>query len=205
MKKSRKLFISHLSKYKKEYTLIAIFIAIGFILGVIYIQKGSESELTSINSYIQTLISNIKNAEGINKALLLLESLKNNCIFIILIWFLGCTIIGSFFIYLACLYKGFSLGYTVAAIFASSGIKTGIIFVLSTMILQNIILFMAIFLIANSGIQLYVNIKRNIVNLKVELFRHSLIMLISLVLSVIASVIEVYISTNFLIFLKDFL
>ena len=205
MKKSRKLFISHLSKYKKEYTLIAIFIAIGFILGVIYIQKGSESELTSINSYIQTLISNIKNAEGINKALLLLESLKNNCIFIILIWFLGCTIIGSIFIYLACLYKGFSLGYTVAAIFASSGIKTGIIFVLSTMILQNIILFMAIFLIANSGIQLYVNIKRNIVNLKVELFRHSLIMLISLVLSVIASFIEVYISTNFLIFLKDFL
>lgn len=205
MKKSRKLFISHLSKYKKEYTLIAIFIAIGFILGVIYIQKGSESELTSINSYIQTLISNIKNAEGINKALLLLESLKNNCIFIILIWFLGCTIIGSFFIYLACLYKGFSLGYTVAAIFASSGIKTGIIFVLSTMILQNIILFMAIFLIANSGIQLYVNIKRNIVNLKVELFRHSLIMLISLVLSVIASFIEVYVSTNFLIFLKDFL
>ena len=205
MKKSRKLFISHLSKYKKEYTLIAIFVAIGFILGVIYIQKGSESELTSINSYIQTLISNIKNAEGINKALLLLESLKNNCIFIILILFLGCTIIGSFFIYLACLYKGFSLGYTVAAIFASSGIKTGIIFVLSTMILQNIILFMAIFLIANSGIQSYVNIKRNIVNLKVELFRHSLIMLISLVLSVIASFIEVYISTNFLIFLKDFL
>ena len=205
MKKSRKLFISHLSKYKKEYTLIAIFVAIGFILGVIYIQKGSESELTSINSYIQTLISNIKNAEGINKALLLLESLKNNCIFIILICFLGCTIIGSFFIYLACLYKGFSLGYTVAAIFASSGIKTGIIFVLSTMILQNIILFMAIFLIANSGIQSYVNIKRNIVNLKVELFRHSLIMLISLVLSVIASFIEVYISTNFLIFLKDFL
>lgn len=205
MKKSRKLFISHLSKYKKEYTLIAIFVAIGFILGVIYIQKGSESELTSINSYIQTLISNIKNAEGINKALLLLESLKNNCIFIILIWFLGCTIIGSFFIYLACLYKGFSLGYTVAAIFASSGIKTGIIFVLSTMILQNIILFMAIFLIANSGIQSYVNIKRNIVNLKVELFRHLLIMLISLVLSVIASFIEVYISTNFLIFLKDFL
>ena len=205
MKKSRKLFISHLNKYKKEYTLIAIFIAIGFILGMIYIKNGNETEITSINSYIQNLILNIKNAEKINKALLLLESLKNNCIFIILIWFLGCTIIGSFFIYLACLYKGFSLGYTITAIFVSSGIKTGIIFVLSTMILQNIILFMAIFLIANSGIQLYVNIKRNSVNLKVELLRHSLIMLISLVLSVIASFIEVYISTNFLIFLKDFL
>ena len=76
MKKSRKLFISHLSKYKKEYTLIAIFVAIGFILGVIYIQKGSESELTSINSYIQTLISNIKNAEGINKSSFTIRKFK---------------------------------------------------------------------------------------------------------------------------------
>ena len=60
------------------------------------------------------------------------------------------------------------------------------------------------FLVANSGIQLYVNIKKNCVNLKIELFKHTMIMLISLMLSIIASFIEVYISTNFLIFLKDF-
>lgn len=203
--KKRKILKNYLQKYKKEYISLFIIILIGFIFGISFIQKGNAEEITNINSYIQSLITNIKNANGINKALLLLESLKSNCLFIVIIWFLGCTVIGSFLIYLACFYKGFSLGYTVAAVFTSLGIKSGIIFTASSIILQNLILFIAIFLIANSGIQLYLNIKRNCVNLKLELLRHLIIMLISLGLSILASFIEVYISTNFLIFLKDFL
>ena len=203
--KKRKILKNYLQKYKKEYILLCSTLIIGFILGILFIQKGNAEEITNINSYIQSLITNIKNANGINKALLLLESLKSNCLFIVIIWFLGCTVIGSFLIYLACFYKGFSLGYTVAAVFTSLGIKSGIIFTASSIILQNLILFIAIFLIANSGIQLYLNIKRNCVNLKLELLRHLIIMLISLGLSILASFIEVYISTNFLIFLKDFL
>lgn len=203
--KKRKILKNYLQKYKKEYISLFIIILIGFIFGILFIQKGNAEEITNINSYIQSLITNIKNANGINKALLLLESLKSNCLFIVIIWFLGCTVIGSFLIYLACFYKGFSLGYTVAAVFTSLGIKSGIIFTASSIILQNLILFIAIFLIANSGIQLYLNIKRNCVNLKLELLRHLIIMLISLGLSILASFIEVYISTNFLIFLKDFL
>ncbi len=203
--KKRKILKNYLQKYKKEYISLFTIILIGFIFGILFIQKGNAEEITNINSYIQSLITNIKNANGINKALLLLESLKSNCLFIVIIWFLGCTVIGSFLIYLACFYKGFSLGYTVAAVFTSLGIKSGIIFTASSIILQNLILFIAIFLIANSGIQLYLNIKRNCVNLKLELLRHLIIMLISLGLSILASFIEVYISTNFLIFLKDFL
>ena len=203
--KKRKILKNYLQKYKKEYISLFIIILIGFIFGILFIKKGNAEEITNINSYIQSLITNIKNANGINKALLLLESLKSNCLFIVIIWFLGCTVIGSFLIYLACFYKGFSLGYTVAAVFTSLGIKSGIIFTASSIILQNLILFIAIFLIANSGIQLYLNIKRNCVNLKLELLRHLIIMLISLGLSILASFIEVYISTNFLIFLKDFL
>ena len=203
--KKRKILKNYLQKYKKEYTTLFIIMLAGFILGILFIQKGNTEEITNINSYIQSLITNIKNANGINKALLLLESLKSNCLFIVIIWFLGCTVIGSFLIYLACFYKGFSLGYTVAAIFTSLGMKSGIIFTASSIIFQNLILFIAIFLIANSGIQLYLNIKRSCVNLKLELLRHLIIMLISLGLSILASFIEVYISTNFLIFLKDFL
>ena len=203
--KKRKILKNYLQKYKKEYISLFIIILIGFIFGILFIQKGNAEEITNINSYIQSLITNIKNANGINKALLLLESLKSNCLFIVIIWFLGCTVIGSFLIYLACFYKGFSLGYTVAAVFTSLGINCGLIFTYSRILLQNLILFIAIFLIANSGIQLYLNIKRNCVNLKLELLRHLIIMLISLGLSILASFIEVYISTNFLIFLKDFL
>ena len=204
MKRCKLILVNHFEKYKKEYKLLCITFIIGIILGVLYIQKKNTTEISNINSYIQTLIDNIKNSHSINKIILLLECLKNNCLFILLIWFLGCTIIGSFLVYLACLYKGFSIGYTITAIILSLGVKNGIIFSLSTMLLQNIVLICAMFLVANSGIQLYVNIKKNCVNLKIELFKHTMIMLISLMLSIIASFIEVYISTNFLIFLKDF-
>ncbi len=204
MKRCKLILVNHFEKYKKEYKLLCITFIIGIIIGVLYIQKKNTTEISNINSYIQTLIDNIKNSHSINKIILLLECLKNNCLFILLIWFLGCTIIGSFLVYLACLYKGFSIGYTITAIILSLGVKNGIIFSLSTMLLQNIVLICAMFLVANSGIQLYVNIKKNCVNLKIELFKHTMIMLISLMLSIIASFIEVYISTNFLIFLKDF-
>ena len=204
MKRCKLILVNHFEKYKKEYKLLCITFIIGIIIGVLYIQKKNTTEISNINSYIKTLIDNIKNSHSINKIVLLLECLKNNCLFILLIWFLGCTIIGSFLVYLTCLYKGFSIGYTITAIILSLGAKNGIIFSLSTMLLQNIVLICAMFLVANSGIQLYVNIKKNCVNLKIELFKHTMIMLISLMLSIIASFIEVYISTNFLIFLKDF-
>lgn len=63
-----------------------------------------------------------------------------------------------------------------------------------------------IFILANSGIKLYRNLKQDkYVNLKIEFLRHTVIMLITIVVSIIASFVEVYISTNFLIFLKEFL
>ncbi len=62
-----------------------------------------------------------------------------------------------------------------------------------------------IFMLSNSGIKLYKNLRQDkYVNMKVEFLRHTIIMLITLVVSIMASFIEVYISTNFLIFFKKF-
>lgn len=57
-----------------------------------------------------------------------------------------------------------------------------------------------------SGIKLYQKLKLDkYVNMKIEFIRHTIILLITLVISILASFIEVYLSTNFLLFLKDFL
>lgn len=42
-------------------------------------------------------------------------------------------------------------------------------------------------------------------NLKEEVVRHFVIMLISIMLSIVSSFIEIYLSTNLLIFLKEFI
>ena len=79
------------------------------------------------------------NGNDINNFDLLLLSIKENVTSILIIWFLGCTIVGGIFIYLAIIYKGFSIGYTISAIIAVLGVKQGVIVALSSLVLQNII------------------------------------------------------------------
>lgn len=203
--KKIKFLKEYVNIHKKECIIFLCIILLGILTGIIFLNRYNELEFENINKYIQDLVSNIKSAEKINKSVLLLESLRNNCLFIILIWFLGCTIIGSFLIYLACFYKGFTIGYTIAALIKSLGIKSGIIFTLLSMVLQNIIILFGMLLLCNSGIRIYLQLKRNCVNLKKELIRHTLVMLISLLISIVSSFLEIYGSVNFLIFFKKFL
>jgi stage II sporulation protein M len=203
--KKMKFLKEYVNIHKKECIIFLCIILLGILTGIIFLNRYNELEFENINKYIQDLVSNIKSAEKINKSVLLLESLRNNCLFIILIWFLGCTIIGSFLIYLACFYKGFTIGYTIAALIKSLGIKSGIIFTLLSMVLQNIIILFGMLLLCNSGIRIYLQLKRNCVNLKKELIRHTLVMLISLLISIVSSFLEIYGSVNFLIFFKKFL
>ena len=81
---------------------------------------------------------------------MLILSIKDNVSYILLIWFLGCTIVGGCLIYLAIIYKGFAIGYTCAALVASIESKVGIMLILSTFVLQNMILIPGIFLIAEN-------------------------------------------------------
>lgn len=82
----------------------------------------------------------------------------------------------------------------------------GTIFILSSLLLQNLVFLPAIFMLSNSGIKLYRNLRQNkYVNMKIEFVRHLLFMLLVLALAIVSSFIEVYLSTNFLYFFKDFL
>lgn len=96
-------------------------------------------------------------------------------------------------------------GYTCAAIVAAIESKTGIVILLSSFVFQNMIFIPGLFLIAENGIKLYKGIYKKCINLKEEVIRHSIIMLISIMIVIISSVIEVYVSMNLLIFLKEIL
>lgn len=201
----KNILIDYIIRNKKNFILIIILFCIGISVGIFFINNSNENQIKEIKSYIENIISNIKNAENINKLELLFLSLKQNVLFIILIWFLGCTIIGGVFIYVAIIYKGFSIGYTISAIIATLGIRTGTIFSLISLFMQNIIYIPAFFLIAENGIKLYKGIYKKCINIKEEVIRHTSIMLISIMFAIISSFIEVYISTNLLIFLKEIL
>jgi len=203
--KSKSVFFCYVKNNKKSFIWLIIIFLLGSIAGIAFINNAGKTETTEIFSYVNSLKDNIKNSDNINKTLILTQSIKQNVVFVLIIWFLGCTLLGSFLIYLAILYKGFSIGYTVSAIIATLGIKSGSVFAVLALLLQNLIFIPMIFMLSETGIKLYKNLKQGrYVNFKSEFIRHTIIMLITCIVSIIASFIEVYVSTNFLIFFKDF-
>ncbi len=146
----KSVLLDYIIRNKKNFIIIIVLFCIGLVGGTIFINNSAESQKLEINNYIQDLVNNIKNTEDVNKINILFLSIKQNVFFIILTWFLGCTIIGGIFIYLMILYKGFAIGYTISSMIAVLGVKSGTIFAVSGLLMQNIIFLPAFFLIAEN-------------------------------------------------------
>lgn len=146
----KKVLIEYIIKNKKNFLIIAIIFILGISLGIIFINTSNNFQKEELNNYINALIKNIKYTDNISRIDLLFLSIKQNTCFILIVWFLGCTIIGGLFIYVTILYKGFAIGYTVSSIIAVLGIKNGIIFSCLSLLLQNIIFIPAFFILAEN-------------------------------------------------------
>ena len=82
------------------------------------------------------LYNPLENKE-INDMLLLKDSIKKNVVLALILWFMGSTVIGISIVYLVIAFRGFCLGYTISSVIATCGLWKGILFILSTVFLQN--------------------------------------------------------------------
>ena len=186
--------LEYIKKYKITYISIFVIFLIGIIIGNIIMAKIPIKEKQEVKEYIIETVNNSK-GNGIDKINVFKKSIIENVKFVGILYLLGCTIIASLAVYIAIIYKGFILGYTGAAILISYGFKEGIKYLLLTLILHNIVYLPIVFLLATSGIRMYKEIMKKTINLKIELLRHTIIMLICLVFCIVSSGIEAYFST----------
>lgn len=98
------------------------------------------------------------------------------------------------------MYRGFCLGYTISACIKTLEISKGITFILSSLLLQNIIIIPSIIAMCVSGLKLYKSIMKDKrkENIKLEIIRHTAFCGLMLICLVFASLIEVFISNNLL-------
>lgn len=203
-KNKRKVFIQtikeHILNNKKEYIVVSILFVIGIFLGVFFINNVSQEPRTQITEYLNQFIEQLKNTENLNTAQLLKTSIGQNIMLAISLWFFGTTIIGIPVVFGIVAYRGFCLGYTIAACISIMGIQKGILFVLILLLLQNLLVIPAILALAVSGIKLYQSITKDKrkENVKLEMVRHTVFSLIMLIVLIISSVIEIFVSTNIL-------
>ena len=189
-----KIIIEHVTLNLKQYIIISTIFLIGIILGVILVNNAQDETKMQIGKNITTFIYKLKFECEIDYSSLLKNVIINHIIFIFIIWFMGCTVIGIPIVYAMIAFKGFSLGYTISLIIYILGFQKGIAFCTITLLLQNILIIPAILSIAVSGMNLYKAIMKDKrkENIKIEIIKHTIFSLAILLVLLIASCLEVY-------------
>lgn len=201
-RKSKRNFIDvmkeHVYNNKRQYFIVSIIFLIGVIIGVIFVNNVENSNMEQIQNYLNTFVNSLKGEYQIDQFALLKNSIINNLILAISIWFIGSTVVGIPIMYILIGIKGFSLGYTISSALITFGTWKGILFNITTLLLQNIILIPCILALGVSGMKLYKSIikdKRR-ENIKIEILRHTIFSIFIAIIMVISSIVEVYISSN---------
>lgn len=197
----------HIRNNIREYSMISIIFLIGIVIGVIFINNTGEEQKNQINEYIITFIDCLKTDYAIDSNELLRSSIINNTILVLIIWFMGMAVIGIPIVYAIILARGFSLGYTISSSMAVLGLGKGILFNITTLLLQNIIFIPCLIALGVSGMKLYKSIMKDKrrENVKIEIIRHTIFCIIIGVVLISSSFIEVYISSNLLQFSVSYL
>lgn len=206
-RKIKQTIIEHVANNRKEYIIIVLLFIIGIFLGVFFVNNMQESSKEEIQSYINNFIEKMKNSQNIDNMSLLKNSITQNIVFAVLIWFFGTTVIGLPIVFGLVLYRGFCLGYTVSSFIAILGIGKGIVFIFASLLFQSLLSIPAILGLAVSGFKLYKSIIRDKAkeNIKLEIARHTIFSIIMIVILLIASIIEIFISTNLIKILAKYL
>ena len=203
----KEIIINNILKNKRKYILLLLIFIIGIVLGVFFINNSDENQKKEINEYITNFVTTLKENNSIDKKELVKASLKGNIVMGIALWFIGSTVIGLPLIYFFVLYKGLCIGYTMSSAILTLSTGKGILFCISSILLHNIIMIPAILMIAVSGTNLCQAIVKNRTkeNIKLEIIKHSIISFIGIIFFMLSSLVEVYISTNFLMLVVKYI
>ena len=195
-----KVLLNYVKNNKKLFFRLLFFILIGIIVGVIYFNVVLEDvEREEISVFVLNTQTRLKENVDINYIRLLINSIKKNTFYIFLIGMLGLFVFGNLLVYLILIFKGLSIGFTISTFLYSFSFSTEFILLIILCIFQNIVIIPSILLISEKSEKLSKSIKEKRINLRDELCKHIIIMSILIVLSLLVSLIEIYISMNFLI------
>lgn len=111
MRKIRKTkFNNFLANYIKnnlnKYILVSIIFIIGLVIGIFFTNNMQDDAKLSVSQYISTFIENLR-TNNVNIIKVLQNSLFQNLILIIVVWFLGSTVLGFPMVILIIGYRGF--------------------------------------------------------------------------------------------------
>ena len=183
----------------KSYFIVIIIFTVGIFLGVMFINQTENK--TEIEKYINTYVDETKALQNGDYLGELQKDIRNNITLVLLLWFAGTTIIGLPIVLGIIIFRGFCLGYPIASCVYVLGKMKGIIFIIITVFLQNIIFIPALMVLGVSSIKLYTSIvkDRRRENIKFSILKHSIISFIIMIILILSSIIKIEISYRLIV------
>lgn len=197
-----------MDKVRKKYIFLITIIIIGIITGIIFSNILSNDDEKLVYDKLTNYFLNIKEGTKIDYLQTFINSIKQNTIYLVIIWLLGLSIIGlvinSFLLYIKSFVLGFSIG-SIINIYLYKGIILSIIYIFPSMILNILNILILIYYANDFSSKLF-----NLLFLKKEIKfstimkRYLYILLISGGIFLISSLLETFL-TPFIMKLFTFL
>ena len=191
-----------MAKLKKKYLFLIIIVIIGFIMGIIFSNILSVEDSKLVNSKITNYFNNLAKDTPINYLSNLFLSIKNNILYLVIIWIMGLSIIGLVLNNFILFFKSFILGFSVGGIiniYFYSGIVLSFFYVFPALLINILILTMMTYYANDFSLKLFNTIFRK-GNTKFNLLikKYLKVLGIFTIILLVSSIIETFITPFFL-------
>lgn len=196
----REATAKHLQDNLWLYVLSAVCMCTGVVLGVYTVKYMNGFDKSDLLSYLTSFVKS-DGAKNINYYGIFLETIKNNIPVMVVIWFLGLTMIGIPIILVIDVIKGFTIGFTVTFFVNGLGLK-GIWIALLSIIPQNIIYIPCIMIASVIGMEFSFRLIRDnskrmwTKSISSKIFSYTVFFIILNVVMIVGFLFETYITPS---------
>ena len=191
-----------MDKIKKKYMFLLIIVIVGIIVGIIFSNILSTQDNKIVTSKITDYFNNLTNDTPINYLKNLFTSIKNNILYLSIIWILGLGVIGLLINNFILFFKSFILGFSIGSIiniYLYKGLVLAFFYVFPALIINLLVYLIMTYYANNFSLRLFeVIFKKKDIKFSLLIKKYIKILGILAIILVISSIIETFIMPFFL-------
>ncbi|WP_284681077.1 stage II sporulation protein M [Aceticella autotrophica] len=201
----KEIISKHIKDNSILYIIVIMSLMIGIASGAFTINTLNDIQKENIMKYIVSFYDILGHTQ-LNAINIFKQSILNNFETVFILWLLGATIIGIPFIFFIIGVRGFILGFSIGFLISEFKFK-GILFALTAILPQNILILLVILFISVTSINfsLYIlkNRRFNMKDLFSQFVSYTLIVYTASAVMIFSSLVEAYVTPYILFLLKN--